>query len=357
MLVFPWVDHRQGILGRICNWNPNRGGKTPILACHKGESMAATPESSALAARLGLESASLALATFVAFTEGPCYSSDRSVYFTDLINDRILRFVLKGTRASEGGWFETFRANAGRPNGMVFDAQGRLIVCEGELGQNRRVTRTQADGTITVLADRFEGRKLNSPNDVDVDASGRVYFTDPRYTDRSDMELDHESVYRVDADGKLTRIIDDVSRPNGLAVSIDQKTLYVVDTDHTAGGPRKLWAYALRANGSTIGRRLVHDFGTGRGADGMCLDESGNLYVTAGLNIASATEDTSVPAGVHVFTPDGTQIGFLPVPYDLVTNVTFGDTDLRTLYVTCGHTLLHTRLNVRGHLLWPKAEA
>ena len=310
----------------------------------------------ALAAQIGLNGASLRMATFVAFTEGPCYSSDRSVYFTDLINDRILRFVLHGQRAGDGGHYEVFRSSAGRPNGMVFDGQGRLIVCEGELGQNRRVTRTEHDGRITVLAERFQGRKFNSPNDVDVDAAGRVYFTDPRYTDRSDMELDHESVYRVDPDGTLARIVDDVSRPNGLAVSIDQKTLYVVDTDHTAGGPRKLWAYALRSDGSTDGGRLIHDFGTGRGADGMCLDELGNLYVTAGLNSASATEDASVPAGVYIFTLEGTLIDVLRVPLDLVTNVTFGDPDLRTLYVTCGHQLLYTRLNVRGYLLWPKAE-
>lgn len=317
-----------------------------------------TQQNKDLAQRIGLQSAALKAATFVAFTEGPCYSSDRSVYFTDLINDRILRFVLKGRRASEGGHYEVFRQPAGRANGMVFDAQGRLVVCEGELGQARRVTRTEKNGSVTVLADRFLGKKLNSPNDVDIDAQGRVYFTDPRYLDRTDMELDHESVYRVDTDGKLTLIISDVSRPNGIAVSIDQKTLYVVDTDQTVGGVRKLYAYALQADGSVSGRRVVHDFGTGRGADGMCLDEFGNLYVTAGLNTAAPPgEDASVPAGVYVFTPQGEQIGFLPVPQDMVTNVCFGDTDLKTLYVTCGATLFHTRLDVRGYVLWPAAEA
>lgn len=316
-----------------------------------------TDQITSLAQRIGLQGATLKTATFVAFTEGPCYSSDRSVYFTDLINDRILRFVLKGRRASESGYYEVFRQPAGRANGMVFDAQGRLVVCEGELGQARRVTRTEKNGSITVLADRYQGRKLNSPNDVDIDAQGRVYFTDPRYLDRTDMELDHESVYRIDTDGKLTRIICDVSRPNGIAVSIDQKTLYVVDTDQTVGGVRKLYAYALQPDGSVNGRRVIHDFGTGRGADGMCLDRLGNLYVTAGLNTAAPPgEDASVPAGVYVFTPDGKHIGFLPVPQDMVTNVCFGDTDLKTLYVTCGATLFHTRLDVRGYVLWPEAE-
>jgi gluconolactonase len=297
------------------------------------------------------------VATFVAFTEGPCYSADRSVYFTDLLNDRILRFVLNGRRAHEGGHYEVFRSPSGRANGMVFDAEGRLIVCEGELGQARRVTRTEKDGRITVLADRYDGRRLNSPNDVDVDAQGRVYFTDPRYLDRSDMELDHESVYRVDPDGRLTRIIDDVARPNGLAVSRDQRTLYVVDSDHTVGGPRRLYAYDLAPDGSAEGRRTLHDFGTGRGADGMCLDEHGNLYVAAGLNTAAPpAEDDSVPAGVYVFTPEGQQIGLIRVPQDVVTNVAFGDTDLRTLYITCGATLFHARLNVRGYVLWPPPE-
>jgi gluconolactonase len=300
---------------------------------------------------------SVRVATFVAFTEGPCYSGDRSVYFTDLLNDRILRFVLNGKRAQDGGTYEVFRSPAGRANGMVFDAEGRLVVCEGELGQARRVTRTGSDGSVTVLAERYRGRRLNSPNDVDVDAKGRVYFTDPRYTDRTDMELEHESVYRVDPDGTLTRIIDDVVRPNGLAVSRDQCVLYVVDSDHTVGGVRKLCAYNLQPDGSTSGRRTIHDFGTGRGADGMCLDELGNLYVAAGLNVAAPpAEDASVPAGVHVFKPDGAQIGMIPVPQDVITNVAFGDTDLRTLYITCGATLYDVRLNVRGYVLWPPAE-
>lgn len=309
-----------------------------------------------LAQRIGLPDAPLRVGCFVAFTEGPCYSSDGSVYFTDLLNDRILRFVLTGKFAHEGGWYQVFRSPAGRANGMIFDLEGRLLACEGsQEGGGRRVTRTEADGCITVLADRYQGKRLNSPNDVDVDAKGRIYFTDPRYTERDDMELDHESVYRIDTDGTLTRIIDDVVRPNGIQVSIDQKTLYVVDTNHLEGPPRKVWAYPLNADGSVGPRKLFHDFGTGRGADGLCLDEHGNLYITAGLNTASATEDASVPAGVYIFSPDGTQLGLIRLPQDMITNVCFGDADLRTLYITCGATLFYVRLKVRGHVLWPRA--
>jgi gluconolactonase len=314
-----------------------------------------TPDSAAAAQRIGLPDAQLRVAAFVAFTEGPCYSSDDSVYFTDLLNDRILRFVLKGQFAHQGGWYEVYRSPAGRANGMIFDLQGRLLACEGaQEGGGRRITRTEPDGRITVLADRYQGKRLNSPNDVEIDAKGRIYFTDPRYTERDDMELDHESVYRIDPDGTLTRIIDDVVRPNGLAVSIDQKILYVVDTNHLEGPPRKVWAYPLHANGSVGTRSLFHDFGTGRGADGMCLDEHGNLYITAGLNTASATEDASVSAGVYIISPDGAQLGFIHMPQDMVTNCCFGDADLRTLYITCGGTLFYARLNVRGHVLWPQ---
>ncbi|MBI2994490.1 MAG: SMP-30/gluconolactonase/LRE family protein [Gammaproteobacteria bacterium] len=320
--------------------------------------MTKDPRAARLAAEIGIPGAGVRTATFVAFTEGPVWSADRSVYFTDLWNDRILRFVLKGRQASEGGRFEVFRAPAGRPVGMVFDAEGRLIVCEGELGDHRRVTRTERDGGVTVLADRYRGRRLNSPNDVDVDTEGRVYFTDPRYTDRTDMELDHESVYRIDPDGTLTRIIDDVVRPNGIAVSADQRTLYVVDNDNSgAGGTRKIYAYNLLIDGSTAGRRVFHDFGAGRGGDGMCLDELGNVYIAAGLNTPNPpAEDDSVPAGVHIFSPEGTQLGVISVPMDLITNVCFGDTDLRTLYITCGHTLFYVRLKVRGYVLWPRPE-
>jgi gluconolactonase len=138
-------------------------------------------------------------------------------------------------------------------------------------------------------------------------------------------------------------------------VSEDQKTLYVVDSDQRPSGVRKIYAYDLAHDGSVGGRRIVHDFGTGRGGDGMCLDELGNLYVAAGFNVPSATEDASVSAGVYVFTPAGERVGMIPVPHDTITNVAFGDPDLRTLYITCGATLLFVRLRVRGYVRWPRA--
>ncbi len=305
------------------------------------------------AGKIRAPEAKVSTAAYVAFTEGPVYSSDGSVYFSDLINNRIMRLIL-----SRGTWgnLEVFRSPAGRANGLVFDLEGRLLACEGsEEGGNRRITRTEKDGRITVLADRYEGKRLNSPNDIDIDAQGRIYFTDPRYTDRSDMEMEEESVYRIDPDGTLTRIIDDVVRPNGLAVSADQKTLYLVDNNNAdAGGTRFIYAYELRPDGSTGKRRLVYDFGTGRGGDGMCLDSDGNLYIAAGLNTpAPPAEDGSVKTGVYVVSPEGELLDFMPVPQDMITNVAFGEPDLKTLFITSGGSLFRIRLNVRGYVLWP----
>lgn len=290
------------------------------------------------------------VASSVAFTESPAYHADGSVYFSDGANDRIMRSAPgPGSRRV----LEVYRTPAGRANGLVFDLEGRLVACEGG---SRRVTRTEKDGRITVLADSYQGKRFNSPNDIDVDRQGRLYFTDPRYGDRSGMEMS-ECVYRIDPDGKATRVIDDLERPNGLAVSADQKTLYVVDNNNGPRGSRKVYAYELKSDGATGGRRVIHDFSTSRGGDGMCLDSRGNLYVAAGLNTPNPpAEGGPATAGVYIFSPAGKQIGFIPVPEDAVSNCTFGDPDLKTLYITAGKTLFRIRLNVTGHLLWPTAK-
>lgn len=292
------------------------------------------------------------VAASVAFTESPVYHADGSVYFSDGANDRIMRSA-PGAQASSRRVLEVYRIPSGRANGLVFDLEGRLVACEGG---SRRVTRTEKDGRLTVLADSYQGQRFNSPNDIDLDARGRLYFTDPRYGDRSGMEMG-ECVYRIDPDGKVTRVIDDLERPNGIAVAADQKTLYVVDNNNGSRGSRKVYAYELKPDGSTGGRRVIHDFGTGRGGDGMCLDSQGNLYVAAGLNMPNPpAEGGPATAGVYIFSPAGKQVGFIPIPEDVVTNCTFGDPDLKTLYITAGKTLFRVRLNVTGHLLWPTAK-
>jgi gluconolactonase len=287
------------------------------------------------------------------FTEGPAYHTDGYLYFTDVSNSRILCVPVKAKPPVSEKELQIFRESSGRANGLAFDTEGRLLACEGSgTGGNRRVTRTEKDGRLTVLAERFDGKRLNSPNDLTVDAQGRIYFTDPRYGNRTGMELDHESVYRTDPNEKLTRVVEDVQRPNGIAISPDQKTLYVVDNNPEKGGARKVYAYGLNADGSTSGRRIFHDFGTGRGGDGMCLDSQGNLYVAAGLNSGfSPAQDNSVKAGVYVFSPQGTSLGFVPVPEDSVTNCTLGGADLKTLYITASTALWRIRINAVGYQL------
>ncbi|RIK77797.1 MAG: gluconolactonase [Planctomycetota bacterium] len=297
----------------------------------------------------------------VAFVEGPAWHPSGNVYFTDCGNNRIMRRDPKGV-------LHVFRQPSGQANGLIFDGQGRLIACEGAgEGGNRRVTRTEHDGTITVLADKYEGKRFNSPNDVTVDAKGRVYFTDPRYGPRDDIEqLDAtgkpiEGVYRIDPDGKVTRVIaGEVERPNGLAVSPDQKWLYVVDNQNsTADGNRKLWRFALGSDGSVDlkSRTLLHDFGHGRGGDGMEVDREGRLYVAAGFNVPNEPlESADVAAGVYVFSSEGKQVGFVPIKMDMVTNCCFGGPDGKTLFVTAGHTLWSVRVTTPGYYVWPPAK-
>ncbi len=183
-------------------------------------------------------------ATFVSFLEGPAAALDGAVYFSDIRADRIYRLLPDQS-------LEVFRQPSGRANGNTFDLEGRLITCEGaEHGPNggRRLVQTDlATGVVTELVSRFDGGRLNSPNDVTCDEQGRLFFTDPRYGDRSDMELAVEGVYRLDPDGSLHLVLDQssVERPNGLAITPDASELYVVDSNHNVGGNRKIWSFDL----------------------------------------------------------------------------------------------------------------
>lgn len=296
------------------------------------------------------ESKAVAPAAVVAFTEGPACAADGTVYFSDIVNNRILKLE-PGAK-----YFSVFRQPSGRANGLLFDAQGRLLACEGnEFGPNdgnRRLTRTDlATGKVEVLTDRFDGKRYNAPNDVAARANGQIFFTDPCYGDRTTMELDHESVYRVDPDGKVTRLITQpqIDRPNGVALSPDESILYVVDSCPVAGGNRKIWAFDLAADGTVSRQRVFWDFAPGRGGDGMCVDSQGRLFIAAGIAVPRHShETTDVPRGVHVFSPNGQSIGLIPVPEDVITNCTFGGPDLKTLYITAGKTLWQVRVDVPG---------
>ncbi len=260
------------------------------------------------------------------------------------------------------GQSRVYRKGAGT-NGLLFDPRGRLIACESDA---RRITRTDADGKITVLTDRYMGKRYNTPNDLTIDSKGRIYFSDPRYGDRKDMQIRDEQgrtvegVYRIDPDGKVTRVIGrEVERANGVLVSAGDRHLYVADNNNDkVGGARKLWRFDLRPDGSVDlqSKKLLHDWGKGRGPDGLKQDVRGRLYVAAGRTEPNPAEpDTALKGGIYVLSPEGQLLTFLAVPRDEVTNCAFGADDLKTLYITAGGTLYSVRTTTPGRVTYPPA--
>ena len=296
----------------------------------------------------------VATAATIVLTEGPAVDAEGNVFFSDIANNRIMK------RAPDGK-VSVWRGDSGRANGNMFDAEGRFVTCEGAEfgpGGRRRITRTNMrTGEVEVLTERYEGKRYNSPNDLVIDGLGRIYFTDPRYGDRSDMEMDVEAVYRLDPGGRVTRLLwqPTIQRPNGITISPDDRTLYVVDSNPGPGGNRKIWAFEIAADGTLSGQRVVYDFAPGRGADGMRVDVRGNLWIAAGISRPRhANETGQVPTGIYVVTASGQMLGRIPVPEDLLTNLAFGGPDLKTLYIVSGKSLFSIRVNVAGHLVYPR---
>ncbi len=283
-------------------------------------------------------------------SEGPAWSPKGELFFTG--GNRI-------SRRDASGSVSLFRESAGGPNGLLFDPEGRLIVCES---RSRRITRTEADGTVTVLADSYEGHRFNSPNDLTRDSKGRIYFTDPRYGRRDGMEMldSHghmvEGVYRIDAPGKVTRILgDEVERPNGILISPGDRYLYLADNNNNKeGGARKLLRFRLRPDGSVDAsrRKLIFDWQTGRGPDGFKMDRKGMLFVAAGRNQPHAPYETAdrFKGGIYILSPAGKLIQFVAIPKDEVTNCAFGNQDLKTLFITAGGTLWSLPLATPGRV-------
>jgi gluconolactonase len=271
------------------------------------------------------------------FTEGPAYGPDHCIYFSD-IGNRIMKFDPETGKTTE------YRKPSGRANGLDFDSMGRLVACEGaNTGGNRRISVTEKDGTVRTLAEKWNGKRFNSPNDLTIDLKGRIYFTDPRYVGDEPREIDTESVYRVDQDGTVTQIITDVQKPNGIILSPDMKTLYVADS-HPKGN-RLLLAFLLKADGTVGAKKILHSFGKDRGIDGMSIDVKGNIYATAGQGKT---------AGVSIFSPSGKKVGFIPTPED-PSNCVFGGRDRKMLYVTAGRSLYRIHLSIEGFAVyWPK---
>ena len=287
--------------------------------------------------------------------EGPAADRDGTLVFSDVIGNRLCRM-----EPAASGAVTVVRAPAGRANGNAFDTEGRLVTCEGAEhgpGGGRRVVRQVLDShEVEILADSFDGAKLNSPNDLAIDDEGRIFFTDPRYGDRAGMESDVEGVYRIDPDGTLHRILGqpELERPNGVAIRPDGRELYVVDSSYDRPtGARRVWAFPLDAEGVPTDRRLLYDFGRGRGGDGIEVDASGVLYVCAGVaQPRSPNETADVVPGVYRITADGRLIDVLPVGTDVITNCCFGGPDMRTLFVTAGHRVYATRVQVPGWHAW-----
>jgi sugar lactone lactonase YvrE len=280
--------------------------------------------------------------TGVTFAEGPAADAEGNVYLSDCPNNRILCY-----RPADGTTV-IWKDPSQRANGMNFDSEGRLLTCcagAPDLPNGARsLLRYEHDGSVTNLASHYDGKRLNAPNDLCFDRQGRIYFTDPQYGDRSEDEQDCMAVYRLELDGSVTRVIDDMQYPNGILISADNKTLYIVDHNPNEGGARTLVSYSIADDGTCQYQSLLHDFGTDYGGDGMVLDIHGNIYLTAGK------DDT---AGIYIFSPTGDQLGFIQTP-EIAGNCTFGGEDLKTLYIAASSSLYRIRLNHPGLLTYPK---
>ena len=266
------------------------------------------------------------VATGFGFTEGPVWCKNY-LLFSDIPRNRIVRWRMR----SEGPEVTTFRSPSGHSNGLTLDKSGRLVACEHSA---RRVTRTEMDGSVLVLADQYEGRRLNSPNDVVVRSDGSVYFTDPPFGLKNLdtwQELPFNGVYRFTPDGKLVLLVDDFDRPNGLAFSPDESVLYINDTSRG-----HIRAFDVSPDGNLGNGQVLIDMQSSETgvADGMKIDQKGNIYCTG-------------PGGLWVIDSGGQCLGRIALP-EVPANIAWGGRDWRTLYITARSSLYRLRLAVTG---------
>jgi len=299
-------------------------------------------------------------------TEGPAVAPDGAIYFSDIPfgkdPGKIMKFDPKTKQTT------VFAEDSGKSNGLIFDSNGHLLAAEGADFGGRCISRWDVKtGKKTVLADRYQGKHFNAPNDICVDGQGRIYFTDPKYVGAEPREQEHRSVYRVDANGTVTEITHDVGKPNGIAFSPDGKTMYLADHDNGVDrigsdekpkpGAMKIYAFPMGADGKVNGpRKTIVDFGDQSGCDGMAVDEKGNIYLTSrGLK----------RPGILVVDPTGKEVAFIPTgvpnqkPDALVgfpSNVEFGVGDeANVLYITIDKSLYRIALKVKGfHVQYAK---
>ena len=285
-------------------------------------------------------------------TEGPVWDGE-ALYFTHIPANRIMRLD------PNSGQISQWRSETNRTNGLCYDAQGRLFGC---CSGGRAIVRFDPDGATATIADRLDGHRLNTPNDLAVDRQGRVWFTNPWNAGNIDPtepeELDHRSVLRADPqpDGSyaVARAIFDTTMPNGILVSADQRTLYVAESNSERSDiDREFRAYPINEDGSLDPYRVLHTFGKDsagaqRGIDGMCLDIDGNIIATAGWELAGPG-----PL-IYVFSPTGRVLETHPVPCLRPTNCCFGGPDMTTLYLTStqGH-LFRAETDRVGWAMYP----
>lgn len=270
------------------------------------------------------------------WSEGPAwFAAGRYLVWSDIPNNRMLRYD------ETDGSVSVFRSPSNYSNGNTVDGQGRLVTCEHWA---RRVTRTEHNGSITVIADNYEGKRFNSPNDVVVKSDGSIWFTDPPYGHLIDYEgeqgvseIGNNNVYRADPlDGNVTPVCVDFDKPNGLAFSPDEKYLYIVDTgaSHKPGGNKHIRRFEVKESGVALGKSKIFADCTAGIFDGFRVDHNGRIWTSAG-------------DGVHCYLPDGTLIGKILIP-ELVANVCFGGAKLNRLFI-CGCTSLYSAyLGING---------
>ena len=287
------------------------------------------------------------------FTEGPAVALDGTVFFSD-----ITRTSLTNNQAGHiwkhdpsTGKTSVFRSPSGMTNGIIFDLKGEMVVAEGADHGGRRITRTDlATGKSEILAGLYNGRPFNSPNDLTIDDQGRIYFTDPRYFGYEAVDQPIMGVYRIDPDRSIHLVISDAGKPNGIAVSPDQKTLYIACYDNgrmgslpegmrARRGRMAILAYDLRPNGTAEFRSVLVDYPDGGGPDGMALDVDGNIYMGGNFQ----------PRGVRVYSSKGEQLGFVATP-SVARNVSFGrGLTAKTLYIAAGGGLYSIQVQKRGY--------
>ncbi len=289
------------------------------------------------------------------WTEGPAVGPDGKIYFCDLTMTFATGMEAGNIWAFDPttGRTALFRSPSGMAAGIKFDHQGDMVVTEGADFGGRSVVRSDAKtGRSTILAGLYNGRPFNSPNDLDIDSNGRIYFTDARYFGYETIEQPVSGVYRIDLDGSVHLILADVARPNGVALSPDEKTLYVAELDPLvsdwridkvpqANGEMRLLAYDLASDGTASNQRVLVDYGKETGADGITVDANGNIY--AAVSAASRR-------GVRVYRPDGREIAFIPVPgVRAVSNVALATSQGHTyLYITATKGLYRIETKIPG---------